>query len=94
MVLNKSGGNTTFPRNTRDMSATITTKEMTILTPYDMDEANNIVEIENEAWYNDEMGDHMMDKGEKKRKEYAVKESMYGHNGDQSFTTMHEKNDN
>ena len=68
-----------------------TTKFLT--TPIKREEQENITDIESAAWYCDEVGNHTVNNKEKKKLQYAATEDLYGIDGDQSVTTIHERND-
>ena len=45
-------------------------------------------DIETAAWYKDEFGDHMTDKGRKEEKQYSAPEQLYDLNGTHSVNTI------
>ena len=60
-------------------------------TPEDQEKEKD-KEIENAAWYKDEFGSHMKDKGRQEKKSYAAPEQLYDLDGTHSVNTIFGKN--
>ena len=66
-------------------------EKRTMTTPRD-DKAAAQKQLEQAAWYKDEFGEHMEDKGKKQAKpDFVDEEMMYDHAADKSVHTVHEK---
>ena len=66
-------------------------KELT--TKKEKEDQEDSEDIESAAWYCDDVGDHMLDKKKKSKRQYAAPESLYDLDGEQSVKTIHERND-
>ena len=65
-------------------------KARKLTTPGDS-EREKAKEMESEAWYKDEFGDHMTGKKKEMPKEFADETMMYDHDADTAVQTIHEK---
>jgi hypothetical protein len=65
----------------------------TLLTPEELDEETNVVEMEEQGWWKDvvEQYEHKHSQG---KRSYASKHALFDLDGTQSIKTMHESNDN
>ena len=68
-------------------------KAMKVLTTPEYEEKAKEQEIESAAWYKDEWGLHMADKGRQGKKTHAAPEQLYDLDGGHSVNTIFGKND-